>query len=40
MIKLLKSSSDDRKKVILNNLWERLDTIENYYEDINDMQFY
>lgn len=36
MIKLLKSSSADRKKVILNNLWERFDKIERYYETIDD----
>jgi serine/threonine-protein kinase len=36
MIKLLKSSSDDRRKVILNNLWERFDSIERYYLETND----
>ncbi len=40
MIKLFKSSSDDRKKVILNNLWERFDKIEKYYEtDDDDLPF-
>lgn len=36
MIMLLKSSSDDRRKVILNNLWERFDKVEKYYEKIDD----
>jgi serine/threonine-protein kinase len=31
-IKLLKSNSEDRQKIILNNLWERLDSIERYSE--------
>jgi eukaryotic-like serine/threonine-protein kinase len=33
---LLKSSSVDRKKIILNNLWQRLDKIERYAKVIND----
>lgn len=40
MIKLLKSSSDDRKKIILNNLWERFDKIEKYFEsNYDDLPF-
>ncbi len=40
MIKLLKSSSDDRKKVILYNLWERFDSVERYYlETIDELPF-
>lgn len=33
MIKLLKSSSEDRKKIIINNLWERFDALGRYYEN-------
>jgi serine/threonine-protein kinase len=29
-LKLLKSSTEDKRKVILNNLWQRLDNIERY----------
>ena len=36
MINLLKSSTDDRKKIILNNLWERFDKIAKYYETNDD----
>lgn len=36
MINLLKSSSDDRQKVILNNLWERFDGVARYNEEAND----
>lgn len=36
MIRLLKSSSEDRKKVILNNLWERFDKVERYYDTSDD----
>ncbi len=37
MIKLLKSSSDNRRKVILNNLWERFDRVERYNEPNDDV---
>lgn len=36
MIKLFQSSSDDRKKVILNNLWERFDGIKRYDLETDD----
>ncbi len=36
MIRLLKSSSEDRKKVIINNLWERFDSVERYNDTSND----
>lgn len=36
MIQLLKSSSDDRRRVILNNLWERFDKIEKHHEPNDD----
>ena len=36
MIRLLKSSSEDRKKVILNNLWERFDKVDREYEEIDE----
>ena len=36
MIGLFKSSSEDRKKVILNNLWERFDKVEKYLEEPDD----
>ncbi|RVT73361.1 protein kinase family protein [Flavobacterium sufflavum] len=35
-IHLLKSVSEDKRKVILNNLWERFDTIEKKYETMRD----
>lgn len=36
MIRLLKSSSENRKKVILNNLWERFDKVERFYDSNDD----
>lgn len=38
-IKLLKSVSIDKQKIILNNLWQRLDTIERYTEYKDDLPF-
>lgn len=38
-IQLLKSISEDKRKIILNNLWERFDTIEKYAEKLDDLPF-
>lgn len=38
-IKFLKSVSIDKQKIILNNLWRRLDTIERYTEYNDDLPF-
>lgn len=35
-LNILKSSSKDRKKIILNNLWQRLDNIERYTRKIEE----
>jgi serine/threonine-protein kinase len=40
MIKLLKGSSQDKQRVILNNLWERFDKIQRFWEtNIDDLPF-
>jgi serine/threonine-protein kinase len=39
MILLLKASSDGKRKIILNNLWERFDSIPRYYEESDDLPF-
>ncbi|HBL75181.1 MAG: serine/threonine protein kinase [Bacteroidetes bacterium GWF2_42_66] len=38
-IKLIKSVSIDKKRIILNNLWQRLDTVERFFDDKNDLPF-
>lgn len=38
-IKLLNSVSVDKKRIILNNLWQRLDAIDRYVIDIDDLPF-
>lgn len=35
-LEFLKSASPDRQKIIINNLWQRLDSINRYSEDDND----
>jgi serine/threonine protein kinase len=37
-IKLINSASVDLKKIIINNIWQRLDTIERYF-DLDDLPF-
>lgn len=37
--KLMKSVSIDKKRIILNNLWQRLDTIERYTDYKEDLPF-
>lgn len=36
MLKLIKSSSQDKQKVILNHLWERFDKIQRFKDTIDD----
>lgn len=38
-LKLMKSSTDDKKRILMNHIWQRLDTIERYEEDISDLPF-
>lgn len=38
-IRLLKSVSVDKKRVIINNLWQRLDTINRYEDETDDLPF-
>lgn len=38
-IKLLKSVSVDKQRIILNNLWQRLDTVERYTNYDDDLPF-
>lgn len=35
-LQLLRSVSADKKKIILNNIWQRFDKIEHYDNDVND----
>ena len=39
IIQLLKSVTEDKRKIILNNLWERLDRVERYTEINDDLPF-
>ncbi|WP_281235163.1 protein kinase domain-containing protein [Flavobacterium gelatinilyticum] len=39
IIQLFKSNSDNKRKIILNNLWERFDKIERYNHVDNDLPF-
>ena len=38
-IKFIKSVSIDKKRIILNNLWQRLDTIKRYRNESDDLPF-
>jgi len=38
-IKLIKSVSSDKKKIIINNLWQRLDAVERFTEYKDDLPF-
>jgi serine/threonine-protein kinase len=38
-LKLINSVSIDKKRIILNNLWQRLDTIPRFIEDTDDLPF-
>lgn len=38
-LKLIKSATDDKKRILINHIWQRLDTIERYEEEINDLPF-
>ena len=38
-IKLIKSVSVDKKKIILNNLWQRLDSVERFTDYKDDLPF-
>lgn len=38
-LELMRTSSLDKKKIILNNLWQRLDSINRYNEDDDDLPF-
>lgn len=38
-LKLIKSMSVDKRKIILNNLWRRLDSIERYTDYKDDLPF-
>lgn len=39
IIQLLKSVSEDKRKIILNNLWERFDKVERYIQVEDDLPF-
>jgi len=38
-IKLLKSSSLSKQRIIMNNLWQRLDSVARYSEDFDNLPF-
>lgn len=38
-IKLIKSISSDKKKIIINNLWQRLDSVERFTDYKDDLPF-
>lgn len=38
-MQLLKSTSTDKKRIILNNLWQRLDSLNRYDEESDDLPF-
>lgn len=38
-IQFLKSLSDDKRKIVINNLWERLDGIQRVVKDVDDLPF-
>ena len=38
-IKFINSASVDKKRIILNNIWQRLDTINRFEDEIDDLPF-
>ena len=38
-VKFLKLSSNDKKKIIINNLWQRIDTIKRYQDNTSNLPF-